>query len=208
MRQVGEVCYRRGRAGGAETPTERLLTVANELFCREGINATGIKQVLAESGVARRTLYKHFGSKENLVRAVLERESLLWLDWFRLQVTRRGPASLDRLFGIFDVLEIWFEDPAFFGCAFINAVIENSKYDETIRHLALAHRERTTRFIAEVAREADVQDAEVLAEQFGLLIDGAIVAAVTLRSPEPARQARTAAQRLVAAANPMALQAT
>ena len=56
MGRVEEVCYRRGRTGGAESATERLLTVANELFCREGINATGIKRVLDESGVARRPL--------------------------------------------------------------------------------------------------------------------------------------------------------
>ncbi len=197
MGRVEEVCYRRGRTGGAESATERLLTVANELFCREGINATGIKRVLDESGVARRTLYERFGSKENLVRAVLERESVLWLDWFRPLVLAAGDTPRERLLGVFDALKVWFEDPAFFGCAFINAVIENSKHDEAIRELAVLHRERTNAFIADLAREAGAAEPELLAEQLGILMDGAIVSAVTLHAAEPALHARLAASVLV-----------
>lgn len=188
-----EICYRRLGSGNPDSATERLLTVANELFCREGINATGIKRVLDESGVARRTLYERFGSKDNLVRAVLERESRLWLEWFRPQVEATGDTPLERLAGIFDALKVWFEDESFFGCAFINAVIENSKYDETIRELAVLHRERTNAFIRELAAEAGAREPGLLAEQLGILMDGAIVSAVTLHSSEPAVHARMAA---------------
>lgn len=178
--------------------SERLLSVANELFCREGIHATGIKKVLDESGVSRRTLYEHFGSKENLVRAVLERESTLWLTWFRDFIYNSADSPRDQLLCIFDALKVWFEDESFFGCAFINLVMENHKHDDSLRELALQHRENTNKFIRELA--ADASNPRLLAEQLGILADGAIVGAVTLLSSEPATQAKMAAKVLVDAA--------
>ena len=192
-----ESFYRQLTADSGDKATERLLVVANELFCREGINATGIKKVLDESGVARRTLYERFGSKENLVRAVLERESELWLAWFRPLVLAAGETPKERLLGVFKALKVWFEDEAFFGCAFINAVIENSKRDEGIRGLALLHRERTNAFIRELADAAGARDPHLLAEQLGILMDGAIVSAVTLHSSEPAVHAEMVAKLLI-----------
>ncbi|MCB1758035.1 MAG: TetR/AcrR family transcriptional regulator, partial [Gammaproteobacteria bacterium] len=174
--------------------------VANELFCREGIHATGIKKVLDESGVARRTLYEHFGSKENLVHAVLQRESALWLDWFRTFILDNADTPRDQLLCIFDALKIWFEDDSFFGCAFINSVMESHKQDDAIRELAQQHREDTNNFIRQLAVAANTANPQLLAEQLGILIDGAIVGAVTLLSSDPAIQAKMAAEVLVDAA--------
>ncbi|MBF6057870.1 MULTISPECIES: TetR/AcrR family transcriptional regulator [Thiomicrorhabdus] len=191
------VCYQRNATKTDNCSSERLLSVANELFCRDGIHATGIKKVLDESGVARRTLYKHFNSKENLVRAVLERESILWLDWFRDYINNNAVSPRDRLLCIFDALKEWFEDESFFGCAFINAVMENHKQDESIQELALQHRENTNNFIRELALAAGVMDPRLITEQLGILVDGAIVGAVTLQSSEPAMHAKMAAKVLV-----------
>ena len=52
----------------------RLLNAATHLFCKNGINATGIDAIIDEAGTAKTTLYKLFGSKTNLVHAVLESE--------------------------------------------------------------------------------------------------------------------------------------
>ena len=51
-----------------------MLTAATRLFCKDGINATGIDAIINEAGTAKTTLYKLFGSKTNLVHAVLETE--------------------------------------------------------------------------------------------------------------------------------------
>lgn len=190
-------CYQRNASNTNNGTSERLLSVANELFCRDGIHATGIKKVLDESGVARRTLYKHFNSKENLVRAVLERESILWLDWFRDFINTSADLPRDRLLCIFDALKVWFEDESFFGCAFINAVMENHKQDELIQELALQHRENTNSFIRALAVEAGAREPSLLTEQLGILVDGAIVGAVTLQSSEPAIHSKLAAEVLV-----------
>jgi AcrR family transcriptional regulator len=69
-------------AGDEESARARLLSAATRLFCRYGINATGIDAIIHEAGTAKTTLYKLFGSKTNLVHAVLESEGKQWREWF------------------------------------------------------------------------------------------------------------------------------
>ena len=56
----------------ASNKRDQLLNTAENLFYREGYHATGIDRILAESGVAKMTLYKHFKSKDELILAVLD----------------------------------------------------------------------------------------------------------------------------------------
>src|SRR5947209_16005673 len=69
-------------AGDDESARGRLLSAATHLFCKDGINATGIDAIISEAGTAKTTLYKLFGSKTNLVHAVLESEGKQWRQWF------------------------------------------------------------------------------------------------------------------------------
>ena len=69
-------------ASDDESARGRLLHAATHLFCRYGINATGIDAIINEAGTAKTTLYKLFGSKTNLVNAVLESEGKAWREWF------------------------------------------------------------------------------------------------------------------------------
>src|SRR5246500_3989158 len=69
-------------AGDDESARGRLLNAATRLFCKNGINATGIDAIIDEAGTAKTTLYKLFGSKTNLVHAVLESEGKQWREWF------------------------------------------------------------------------------------------------------------------------------
>jgi AcrR family transcriptional regulator len=59
--------------GPVMSARERILTTAYRLFTRRGIRAVGTDEVIAQSGVAKATLYRHFPSKNDLVLAVLQR---------------------------------------------------------------------------------------------------------------------------------------
>ena len=52
---------------------ERLLDTADHLFYKEGVRAVGIDRVLAEADAAKASLYLHFGCKDELVAAHVER---------------------------------------------------------------------------------------------------------------------------------------
>jgi len=183
-----------GRGGAAR---ERLLLAASDLFCRQGINATGVDAVVAAAGTAKTTLYKAFGSKEGLVEAVLEREGELWRNWFVAEVDAIPGDATNKLVNLFDVLKRWFCEENFFGCPFINAVGEHDKDDDRLRDIALRHKSVVLDKIRELAKDARPSDPEGLTHELALLIDGAIVAALITRDPSVADHARNAAARVL-----------
>ncbi len=52
---------------------EQILAAATRAFARNGFAATGLDDIAAEAGVTRVILYRHFESKTDLYRAVLDR---------------------------------------------------------------------------------------------------------------------------------------
>ena len=71
----------------AENARSRILESAYELFSERGVRAVGIDAIIARSGVARMTLYRHFSSKEDLVLAFLERREERWTRlWLQAEV--------------------------------------------------------------------------------------------------------------------------
>src|SRR5512140_3510125 len=96
--------------GDEESARGRLLSAATRLFCKNGINATGIDAIINEAGTAKTTLYKLFGSKTNLVQAVLESEGRQWREWFIASVENGGGSAQAKLTRIFPALKEWFRE--------------------------------------------------------------------------------------------------
>ena len=174
----------------------RLLGAATRLFCKNGINATGIDAIISEAGTAKTTLYKLFGSKTALVTAVLESEGKQWREWFIGAIEAGGGDAETKLARIFPALKSWFGEERFYGCPFINAVGEHDKDQKQFRTIAMRHKKVVLAHIEKLAREMGAQDPESFAHQLALLIDGAIVAAMVSRNPEVADTAGLAASTL------------
>jgi len=176
---------------------ERILATASELFYANGIRATGVDTIIAASGVAKASFYRHFPSKDDLVLAFLERRDALWRDWLRESVERLATDPADRPLAVFDALAERFARKDFRGCAFINSMIELADR-EHVGHIAAAtHKSRVRDYLESLLARASRPDARPLADELLLLIDGAIVSAVREGSPEPARRARAIAARLL-----------
>ena len=166
------------------TPRERLLGAATELFCRRGFHAVGVDAIVEAAGTAKTTLYKIFGSKEALVEAVLDREGRAWRDWFLGGLDAGDVTARERLDRIMPLLTEWFGGGRFYGCPFINAVGEHDKADDRMRRLALGHKRVVLERIRSLLAEAGARDPAGLSHQIGLVIDGAIVAALVTRDPK------------------------
>ena len=178
------------------TPRARLMDAATRLFCKNGINATGIDAIVAEAGTAKTTLYKNFKSKSDLVEAVLEAEGKVWRDWFIAGI-ETGKTPREKLDSIFPVLKNWFSDDGYYGCVFINAVGEHPKDETRLRAITMAHKSFVLAHVAALARAAGASKPDYLAHQIGLLMDGAIVAAMVTRDPAVADAAGMAAKALL-----------
>lgn len=130
MARVDESVYHRAMNRKAASPAqtlparERILQTAHDLFYLEGIRATGIDRVIADSGVTKVTLYRHFPSKNALILAFLQYRHERWMTWFDAALRRHGAAPGQGAAGLVPSLAEWFAHPHFRGCAFINAVAE------------------------------------------------------------------------------------
>ncbi len=157
---------------------ERILDAAYGLFSRHGIRAVGIDTIIARSGVARMTLYRHFASKDDLVLAFLERREQLWTnEWLQAEVERRATDPGDRLLAIFDVFDAWFRRDDFEGCSFINVLLETADPASRVGEASAVHLARIRTFLERLATEAGIPDPQSFARSWHILMKGCIVAA-------------------------------
>lgn len=168
-------------------PHERIIEVARDLFCRDGIHATGIDRILTEAGASKMTLYGRFGSKEALVREVLAREGAEWRETFFALVEAVGPDPADRLQATVPALRTWFEGARFYGCPFMNAAAEHTKGsgggEPWLREMTAQHHAAIIAFLAGLAQAAGYAEPRMMARQILLLLDGAIAALMVSGDP-------------------------
>ncbi|WLQ13363.1 TetR/AcrR family transcriptional regulator [Hahella aquimaris] len=175
---------------------EKIIESAYRLFYRQGLRATQVDQVIQESEVAKRTFYKHFPSKQDVVMDALQERHQRWMQWFTDRVEALNPPGKERVLGIFDALREWFDDPEFRGCAFLNVTAEIYDAQEPERELARRHKQDMDEKVAQWLREAGVEDAD-LARQIGMLIDGAIIRAQCFGDADYAGAARSLCATLI-----------
>jgi len=180
---------------------ERLLAAAEELFYEEGVHTVGIDRVIERAGVAKATLYSVFGSKDELVRAYLERHNETWRTRLTGQLAARyaGVGPAERALGVFDLLGERIAEPAYRGCAFVNASAE-ARRGSLIQQAADKGRAWVAVLFTDLARQAGAARPEELGRQLALLYHGATLSARMDRDLAAAATARDAAAVLLAAA--------
>ena len=157
---------------------DRILDTAYDLFSRHGIRAVGVDRIVAESGVAKMSLYRHFPSKDILVLTFLQEREKRWTnEWLRSEVEARAATPAERMLAIFDVFGEWFLIDDFEGCSFINVLLEFDDRGNPIRQASVVHLSNIRDFLRELATEAGASDPVALAHQWHILMKGSIVAA-------------------------------
>jgi AcrR family transcriptional regulator len=188
-----------GPAGHPRPPArERLLAAADELFYEYGVRSVGIDRVIELADVSKATLYKAFGSKDELIRAYLERRAASRRERM-LAAIGRYETPRDRLLGVFDVLAASSADPGFRGCAFVNASAE-SEPGGSVEAASDESRAWLRTLFTELSAAAGVPDPAGFARALAMLYDGATVAARMDRDPGAAAAARSAAAAMLDAA--------
>lgn len=158
---------------------DRILRAAQDLFYRHGVRATGIDRVIAEAGVTKVTVYRHFPSKDDLIRAYLLQRHETWIAWFKdsLAVSQAAQSVAERqiqpLMPVLQAAREWFGASTFRGCAFANTVAEIGESVSQITGIALRHKQEVRDAIAGLlptnAAASDIAWAATLA------LDGAVV---------------------------------
>jgi AcrR family transcriptional regulator len=177
---------------------ERLLLAADELFYEQGVHTVGIDRVIERAGVAKATLYSAFGSKDELIRAYLERRHTERSERMTRELAK-VETPRDKLLAVFDVLGQTFVKTTFRGCAFINASAE-SRPGGVVEQISDVSRAWVRTLLTDLAAQAGAPDPEALGRQLAMTYDGAVVSARMDRNPDAAAVAHTVAAILIDAA--------
>ena len=169
-----------GRRASEPKPSavrDRILATASKLFYKNGVHAVGVDLVVAESGIAKTSLYRHFGNKDALVAAFLEAEdSDFWRQWDAI-ASRNSDDPAAELESYLEWMDIRLRRPGYRGCPQLNVVAELANPKHPARHIATAHKERMRRRFTEIATRLEIPEPEHLGSQLALVFDGAFMSA-------------------------------
>jgi AcrR family transcriptional regulator len=178
---------------------EQILETASRLFYRDGIRAVGVDTIIAESGVAKMTLYRHFVSKDDLVVAYLERTHAKFREWMESRIATHAGHPRRALEAIFEGVAELTSSPTCLGCAFLGTAAEFPDLKHPGHRKAMEHKRDVLARLAELAGAAGLRDRAELAEELLLLMDGAWGAVRMFGARSHASRVAAAARALIAA---------
>jgi len=163
----------------------RLLASASRLFYGEGLHSVGIDRVIADAGVTRATLYRHFPSKDDLLVAYLtEADRAIRAQVAAARSAAEGGPPGDVVRAVAATIADGIRSPGFRGCAFLNAAAEYPDPAHPVHRAVLAHRQWFLETVTELLAAAGESAPEPAARHFVMLRDGAM-AAGCLTDPAP-----------------------
>jgi AcrR family transcriptional regulator len=159
---------------------EQVLAAAYELFNQKGVRAVGVDAIIARAAVAKATFYHHFPSKDDLVKAYLQRREQLWTrEFLEAELNKRADTPRGRLLAIFDVFDEWFQRDDFEGCPFLRTLFETfedcAPQENTVAAAARLHLANIRDIVRRNAEEAGLARPDELAQKWQMLMAGSIV---------------------------------
>ena len=174
---------------------ERILDTATRLFYAKGIRAVGVDLIIAESGVAKATFYKHFPAKDDLVVAYLDGVDEAWTSQLRAAAAAAGDDPADQIVGLFGALSSACLSDGYRGCGFAESPPGTPVHDRTV-----AHKTAVLAWVRDLAEAAGAVDPDALARSITLLLDGGLASGSLDASPDAPAASAAAARALVTAA--------
>jgi len=182
--------------GSKARPRERIVDTARDLFRRHGIKGVGVDAIAEAAGTNKMTLYRHFGSKDELIAACLrEQAQQAETRWAELEAAFPDPRA--RLHG-------WVRIAAGLacgenrGCDLANAAIELPDEDHPARRVIEEFKRTQRDRLAALCRAAGATDADTLADSLSLLLEGARVSRQSVGPDGPCGRFVRAADMLIA----------
>lgn len=171
---------------------DRILSVAGQLFYRNGYRAIGVDRVIAEADVAKATFYRHFPSKDDLIVAWITHAEAMSDSVFP---PNEGPTPLfdytDKAISI--AMQQWC-----LGCTYQGSAAEFVDPTHPAHAAAMAVKRRVISALAARAKTQGLADPSAVAERVFLLLEGVWASVRMFGADAPLSQARDAVRRLVA----------
>jgi AcrR family transcriptional regulator len=179
------------------TLRDKILATATNLFQTQGINSTGVDNIVAVAGTTKMTLYKYFRSKELLILEVLTQSQQQFQSWLNSKLDSQAQQPAEKIQRLFDCIEEWVSSPDFNGMGFIKAAAEFPSETNPVHQLSAEQSKQFRLYIRSLAAQANIKDADGLALQLSLLFEGAVQAEQMQRGSGAMQYAKKAAKILI-----------
>ena len=176
---------------------EDIIRIAYSVFDEHGFVETGIDKVFADSGISKRTVYKYFASKEELIAAAILYYQTQAFEEIRNSLEARAKTPKEKLLALFELKREELQDKEYSGCFAINAGLSYRGKNKLIENASCTFLRETEKMIAGLCREAGCPQPEVTAMQIMILFQGTILHGQSHRDPAAAAAAKKAAQELL-----------
>jgi AcrR family transcriptional regulator len=180
---------------GGRGARQRILDTAAELFYRDGINATGVERLAAESSVSKRTLYQHFPSKTAVVEEYLRSIKQSVAESVLPPAEASAQTPRERLLAVFEAPKAL--KGMLRGCPFHNAAVEAAGAMPGVQDIVRANKCGFIDELTELAKQAGAADPRLLGNELGVLYEGAAALTASLHDLSPWAPARAAAETLI-----------
>ena len=180
-----------------ESKRDEIVREAFQVFYQKGFHATGVDTVLADTGISKRTLYKYFRSKEELIEAAVAYYHRMTLEAVVAELERRSPDAKKKLLAIFDLRREILENGNYSGCFAINAKLEYKGKHPEIESACSAYFSQLENYIERLCEEAGCKKAAFVARRIMVLLEGTIVYGQIKHDPSIATAAKEIAKTLI-----------
>jgi AcrR family transcriptional regulator len=196
LSEDGPAPTRRSRAERQEI----VLDTAERLFSARSSRSVGMDELVRETGLGKMTVYRLFKSKDDLVGAYLSRKAATVLGYIDADLERLQGDPRAALLSVVTAVEKDVTRTGFRGCPFTNVSSEYDDPQHPARSAAADYKYELHMRLLTLAGELAPGDAEDLAAQVHLIIDGMYLSGGLLGPDGPASHGRQLAERLIDAA--------
>jgi AcrR family transcriptional regulator len=194
-------------SGSQKPPSAKrqaLLETAFKQFYSQGITATGIDGVIAEAGVAKMTLYKHFSSKETMIEATLDYFEKMSFESLQARLEAVNGSPVQKILLVFSHFADWCTSPGFKGCFMVRAAAEHTDPQSAIRLKCAQIKKRVEKFLEVLCLQACFPQPDIVASQLHLILEG-LISVSFVSQTEVSQQAFDLAKLVLVSSHPQGL---
>lgn len=174
-----------------------MIKSAYDIFYKNGFHATGVDAIVDSTGISKRTLYKHFTSKEGLIIAAVNYYHKIMYGAIADYIEKPALDNpVDKALLIFDFLAELVDAGNLYGCFAMNAKTEYAHKAAEIESACDVHTNALKRLIEKYLSAAEIKESESLATQIIMLFEGAILRSKGTENSLPITLAKSAAKVL------------
>nr|BAJ23989.1 TetR-family transcriptional regulator [Bradyrhizobium sp. HWK12] len=179
-------------AAPIEGKRHEIVTWAFERFYEGGFHAMGVDEVMAGSGISKRTLYKYFPSREALIGAVLDHYGEFIMHELFDSVAAVGGDPRQRIVAFFDIRKAMADQSPTRGCLGVKAALEYAVKDRAIVAQGKSAPAAVEQRLVEMCREAGFADPTALGKEINVLFQGALLLSQVFGDSSPFVSAKAA----------------